>query len=103
MKKTIVATFPFVVNAENSARQIRDSGMGTDDISIITKQGDESKNSYTMESKNTTQRNDNISDGLFTGGMLGGLAGLLIGTGSIMIPGLGIVAAAGPIAGLLED
>jgi gas vesicle protein len=46
--------------------------------------------------------NDNISDGVVTGGILGGLAGLLIGAGSMVIPGLGIVAAAGPITGLLS-
>lgn len=37
-----------------------------------------------------------------TGGVLGGLAGLLIGAGSMAIPGLGIIAAAGPITGLIS-
>jgi len=46
--------------------------------------------------------NDNISDGVISGGILGGLAGLLIGAGSMVIPGLGIVAAAGPITGLVS-
>ncbi len=46
--------------------------------------------------------NDNISDGVISGGLLGGLAGLLIGAGSMIIPGLGIIAAAGPITGLLS-
>ncbi len=46
--------------------------------------------------------NDNISDGVVTGGILGGLAGLLIGAGSMVIPGLGIIAAAGPITGLIS-
>ncbi len=46
--------------------------------------------------------NDNISDGVISGGVLGGIAGLLIGAGSLMIPGLGIIAAAGPITGLLS-
>lgn len=46
--------------------------------------------------------NDNISDGVVTGTVLGGIAGLVIGAGSLIIPGLGIIAAAGPIAGLLS-
>lgn len=46
--------------------------------------------------------NDNISDGVVSGGLLGGIAGLLIGAGSLVIPGLGIIAAAGPITGLLS-
>jgi uncharacterized membrane protein len=45
---------------------------------------------------------DSISDGVISGGLLGGLAGLLIGAGSMIIPGLGIIAAAGPITGLLS-
>lgn len=44
---------------------------------------------------------DNISDGVIAGGILGSLAGLLIGAGSMVIPGLGIIAAAGPITGIL--
>ena len=38
--------------------------------------------------------NDIISDGVISCVVLGGIAGLLIGAGSIMIPGLGIIAAA---------
>ena len=45
--------------------------------------------------------NDNISNGAVTGGIIGGLAGLLIGAGMVAIPGLGIIAAAGPITGLI--
>lgn len=46
--------------------------------------------------------NDNISDGVVSGSVLGGIAGLVIGAGSLIVPGLGIIAAAGPIAGLLS-
>lgn len=45
---------------------------------------------------------DSIADGVISGGLLGGLAGLLVGAGSMIIPGLGIIAAAGPITGLLS-
>lgn len=45
--------------------------------------------------------NDNISNGAVTGGIIGGLAGLLLGAGMVAIPGLGIIAAAGPITGLI--
>ncbi len=54
------------------------------------------------EMSGRTAVNDNISDGVISGGLLGGLAGLLIGAGSMIIPGLGIIAAAGPITGLLS-
>lgn len=114
MSKTIAAIFDNHSNAENAARQIKDQGLRTSDISLIARQGDEknNENNLTMGTENmgttmaagTNQRgiNDNISDGVVTGGILGGLAGLLIGAGSMVIPGLGIIAAAGPITGLLS-
>ncbi len=111
MSKTIAAIFDNYNNAENAARQIKDQGLRTDDISIVAKQGEGSSETTgttaTMGGASTTATNrrginDNISGGVMTGGILGGLAGLLIGAGSMVVPGLGIVAAAGPITGLLS-
>ncbi len=88
--------------------------MRTDDISIVTKQDEEDSNTKGMfmgtndmganmtAGRNDRGVNDNISNGVVSGGILGGLAGLLIGAGSMMIPGLGIIAAAGPITGLIS-
>lgn len=103
MSKTVVGVFDSHRYAENAARQIKEQGLRTDDISIITRQGDddEGRNTATMKA-GSRGVNDNISDGVVTGGILGGLAGLLIGAGSMVIPGLGIIAAAGPITGLLS-
>ncbi|HHV58837.1 MAG TPA: hypothetical protein GXX49_00790 [Clostridiaceae bacterium] len=104
MSKTVVAIFDSYHGAEQSARQIKEQGLRTDDISIVAKESDEQGNTGTQATMNKlgTPRNDNISDGVVTGGILGGLAGLLIGAGSMIVPGLGIVAAAGPITGLLS-
>lgn len=116
MSKTVAAIFDSYDNAETAARQIKDQGLRTDDISIVAKQGESGNTSTTGTTAtmtgnrnvnaamgtNTTAKNDNISDGVVTGGILGGLAGLLIGAGSMVIPGLGIVAAAGPITGLIS-
>ena len=90
MSKTVVGLFDNNRYAENAARQVKDQGLRTDDISIVARQGDDDA------------VNDNISDGVLAGGVLGGLGGLLIGAGSMVIPGLGIIAAAGPITGLLS-
>lgn len=106
MSKTVVAIFDDYNHAENAARQIKDRGLRTQDISIVTR--DKNQSGENVGGTNATMktqdgaRNDNISDGVMTGGVLGGLAGLLIGAGSMVIPGLGIVAAAGPITGLLS-
>lgn len=104
MSKTVVGLFDSHDHAEIAARQIRDQGLRTDDISIIAKSGDQTGAPQTEASmvRDNAQVNDNISDGVISGGVLGGIAGLLIGAGSMVIPGLGIIAAAGPITGLLS-
>ncbi len=101
MSKTLAAVFDHHSGAENAARQIKDEGYGMEDISIIARQGEENDSSFKMLDDKMEVK-DNISDGVVTGGVLGGLAGLLIGAGSMAIPGLGIIAAAGPITGLLS-
>lgn len=106
MSKTVVGIFDSRDQAEMAARQVKNQGLRTDDISIVAKQAED--NAEGGEGINASMMNrqagvnDNISDGVLSGGVLGGLAGLLIGTGSLFIPGLGIVAAAGPITGLLS-
>lgn len=114
MSKTIAAIFDNYSNAERAAQQIKDQGLRTDDISIVTRQDEEENNgkgmfmgmgnmgANMMEGKSEGGANDNISNGVISGGILGGLAGLLIGAGSMAIPGLGIIAAAGPITGLIS-
>lgn len=103
MSRTIVGLFDTQDHAEMAARQVKDQGLRTDDISIIVKnsgQGEAGSDEGATNKK--AQINDNISDGVVSGGLLGGIAGLLIGAGSMVIPGLGIIAAAGPITGLLS-
>lgn len=103
MSKTVVGVFDNHSYAETAAVQVKDQGLRTEDISIIARQGGDKtdRTSATMKAGGRGV-NDNISDGVVTGGVLGGLAGLLIGAGSMVIPGLGIIAAAGPITGLLS-
>ena len=108
MMKTIVATFSNYSDAQRAAHAVKEKGLRTDDISIVTKQGervDSEDSQYTDNTMTMSQqggRTDNISDGVLTGGILGGLAGILLGAGSMVIPGLGVIAAAGPITGLLS-
>ncbi|NLM11094.1 MAG: hypothetical protein GX213_10060 [Clostridiaceae bacterium] len=96
MSVTIVGVFDRVDYAEKAAREIKERGLRTDDISIIVKNHDEQEGQ-----SGEGMTNDNISDGAVTGGIIGGLAGLLLGAGMVAIPGLGIIAAAGPITGLI--
>ena len=95
MSVTVVGVFDRVDYAEKAAREFKEQGLRTDDISILVKNDDQTGG----DRKGMV--NDNISNGAVTGGIIGGLAGLLIGAGLVAIPGLGIIAAAGPIAGLI--
>ena len=100
MARTIAAIFDRYDYAENAAKQIKEQGLRTEDISIVARQGEEGRGAEMRTGDKPVT--DNISDGVMTGGILGGLAGLVIGAGSMAVPGLGIVAAAGPITGLLS-
>jgi len=102
MSKTIVGIFTSYDSAENAAKQVKAAGLRTDDISIIAKENSTRQEDNANTFTNHSATNDNISDGTVTGGVLGGLAGLLLGMGTVVIPGLGVIAAAGPIAGLLS-
>ncbi|NLP45607.1 MAG: hypothetical protein GX347_00990 [Epulopiscium sp.] len=99
MDKTIVAVFSTRDEAENAAHEIKNRGLRMDDISIIAK-ADDGALEEGPDSDDFV--NDNISDGVTTGGVLGGLAGLLLGAGTFALPGLGVIAAAGPLAGVLS-
>jgi len=79
MSVTVVGVFDRVDYAEKAAREIKEQGLRTDDISILVKNEDQTGG----DKKGMV--NDNIS----------------IGAGLVAIPGLGIIAAAGPIAGLI--
>ncbi len=100
MAQNVVGIFESQEQAENAAREVKENGLRTDDISIIAKE--ENDNAQQMFNGRENVANDNISDGTVTGGVLGGVTGLLLGMGTMVIPGLGVIAAAGPIAGLLS-
>jgi uncharacterized membrane protein len=103
MSKTLAAVFANRDDAEKASMALSEEGYDMHNVSIVARQADkEIKNDKDKDEDGDEKINDNISDGIVTGGILGGLAGLLIGAGSLAIPGLGVIAAAGPIAGLLS-
>jgi uncharacterized membrane protein len=102
MSRTIVGIFDNYSSAENAAKKIKENGLRTDDISILAKQDNDTANNNANFTNSSSATNDNISDGVVTGTVLGGLGGLLIGIGTVVVPGLGVIAAAGPIVGLLS-
>lgn len=103
MSRTIVGFFDNYSSAESAANQIKQNGFETNDISILAKDSDdESPESFHNSSSDSSPIHDNISDGVVSGTVLGSLAGLLVGIGTVVVPGLGVIAAAGPIVGLIS-
>lgn len=97
MNRTLAGIFPDRNEAEAAAHEVRELGLNIEDISIVTRHGEIDIN----HEERSQITNDNISDGVTAGGILGGLAGLLLGAGTFAVPGLGIIAGAGPLIGLL--
>lgn len=95
--RAVIGVFNSRRDAENAVSQLRTQGFNNEEISIV------SKDSRQQNNKNQTY-DDDITDGALTGGTLGGLGGLLLGTGvvasvgAMAIPGIGPVIASGPIA-----
>ncbi|MGI6604222.1 MAG: hypothetical protein GX062_03580 [Firmicutes bacterium] len=95
MSKTVIGVFSNQDGAQRAVEALRNSGFGTNEISILARENKQGESTQMGAS-------NNISGGVTTGGVLGGLAGLAAGAGALAIPGIGPLFAAGPIAGLLS-
>ncbi len=91
MSKVVVGVFHDRDQAESALEDLKNEGF-EQDISLVAR--DEEKSGMSME-------NQDLTEGAFTGGALGGIAGLLAGAGALLIPGVGPIIAAGPIAATL--
>ena len=90
--QTIIGVFESRSNAQQAVDSLRQQGFSNEEINIISKK---------PPSQNVND--DSIADGTLTGGTLGGIGGLLLGTGVLAIPGVApvVALAGGPIAAAL--
>ena len=88
--QTIIGVFESKSNAEQAVTSLRQQGFTNEEINIISKKPQGQDGTY----------DDDITDGTLTGGTLGGIGGLLLGTGILAIPGIApiVALAGGPIA-----
>ena len=113
MARTVVAIFDVYANAEKAAYEVRDRGLRTDNISIIARDNG-NKAYYRPDDKSgllyiagytshplKVSKRQRISDGIITGGIFGGVIGIVAGAVSMFVPRLGLIAAGGPVSGLL--
>lgn len=108
-EKLIGGVFREAEEAERAIRELKNKGYGKDDFSVFAKDKDDVKGIGKETNVDVTQessgRGKNAGKGLGigagSGGVLGGLTGLLLEIGLLAIPGIGAVAAAGPLAATL--
>ena len=93
---SIVAIYPDHAGAEQGVRQLHEAGFAMSDLSII------GRNFQTTEEPvGFISAGDYATAGAKTGASFGGLLGLVVGSAFLLIPGVGPVVVAGPLAAAL--
>lgn len=101
MDKRVIGYFKESRQAEEAVNELKQKGIN--EISIL---GNDERGG---KSKSKGMGNQDLSSGTMTGGTIGGLAGLAVGTGALgalgaaalVIPGIGPILAMGPLAAAL--
>ena len=92
MEKRVIGYFKDNGKAEEALRECKEKGFN--EISIL---GNETRDQTGISGKGGSQ----LTSGTMTGGAIGGLAGLAMGAGALVIPGIGPILALGPLAAAL--
>ncbi|MFO7664894.1 MAG: hypothetical protein R6X18_20205 [Chloroflexota bacterium] len=98
--KTVVGLYEDINDAQAAINDLVRSGFDRGDVSLVA------SNRWTDEEIGTAgvegdQMASDVAAGVATGGVIGGLGGVLLGLGALAIPGIGPIIAAGPlVAGL---
>jgi len=99
MAKTVVGVYDEVSDAQAAVEDLGRAGFPSSDISLLSA-AEARRRGLDVEPE--TRREGNKSDegaglGAGAGAVVGGLGGLLVGLGTLLLPGLGLVLAAGPL------
>lgn len=98
MDKMVVGVFNDFTSARLMAPDLISAGIPKEAISVVAPDTSVEAARYFPPSSQTTT---DASADVGTGAALGGLGGLLLGAAALMIPGLGLLVAAGPLATLI--
>ena len=90
---SVVAVYPDHPSAERAVRLLHKEGFALGDLSIVGRDFQTTEEPYGFVSLG-----DYAKAGAGTGALFGGLFGLFVGAGFLILPGLGVVVVAGPIA-----
>lgn len=92
MKNTTIGVFPNRVRAEEAIKELRDSGISDTDISCIYRDSEGDM----KDSQSGEKLGEGATKGAGTGAVVGAIAGLVVANG--ILPGLGTLFVAGPLA-----
>src|ERR1700719_1028271 len=95
----VFGIYPTQADAENADNGLKRAGFRNTDISILVPENEGSKD---MGMEKNTKAPEGTAAGAGSGAVIGGIVGWLVGAGALVIPGLGLFVAAGPIMGLLS-
>jgi uncharacterized membrane protein len=98
MTKTIVGLFDSLQEAQNTVEDLLRFGISRDDLSMVAR--DEHGSADRQREVGATTA-ESAGVGAIGGSLVGGAFGLLVGAGLLVVPGIGPVLAAGPLAAAL--
>lgn len=93
---TVAGAFRRRTEAEYALRELREHGFRPDQIGVAMRDAREARE--LADTVAATQVEEGAAIGAVTGGALAGAAGWLTGIGALLIPGIGPIVAAGPLA-----
>ncbi len=99
MAKSVVGVFENENQAKEAINELKRQGFDEREISLIARE--EREQGVGQEDEMSMAEQD-LGDGMLTGGALGGIAGILAGAGALLVPGVGPIIAAGPLAAFLS-
>lgn len=98
MAKVVVGLYNDMDVAQAALRDLVDAGFRRDDISLLTRGArEEEGREGAVRREEDDRAGEGAGMGAGAGAVVGGLGGLLVGLGTLLLPGLGLVIAAGPI------
>jgi hypothetical protein len=94
----VFGIYKSVTQAEKAVDILKSVGFANNDISVLLT---DAQTSHDFAHEKNTKAPEGTAAGVTTGGIIGGTLGLLAGIGTLAIPGIGPLIAAGPIIAAL--
>lgn len=96
--KAVFGIYGSLSAVENAVSMLRNESFSSSDVAVLLP---ESVSSHEIRTEKATKAPEGVTAGAGSGALLGGVLGWLAGVGSLAIPGVGPLIAAGPIVAAL--